>query len=567
MKPYALLLAFVFFSPAVLGQGTVIFSNAALGVRIPIYGEDGITLLAGSNYFAQLYFGQRGTPDNELVPVGNPTPFLTGAGAGYFQGGIIEIPGIPLDGIARFQVRVWANENGTITSYEMATRRASSNSFDSQPLGQTPERPPASLLGLASFKLGGSLPPNPIPAPDPCDCFFRLVTRDFEVSVQHTPDYLVWNLSGTGEKVLVHSWQITYLSPLLVAVYNSWLIYDPSGNYQWVVSDSSLEPGIWEVGNISADGRTAVGTRLLDNVRTGFIGHPKLDIELPLESAKAISGDGRFVFGEDKTNAWVRLELGTNQKTVINRLPAETIERVVAVSHDGDRALFSGQINGSGSHLLWSRIAGLQPVAIPNFVVMNMSPNGEVLVGQSLNDTGRHPAFWSAGTGVISFDGTGHITGSSFNGSTLIGYTRPPGSITDIPAIWNSAGQKYALTNVIRNIDTTKTNFLSLDAISYDGRTITGLLPGLVIRKLVWSAGIALDNEGPRVSAVRLPDGKLELRFNTRVGWKYRVSSTSDFMQWTPVENDLNGNDAMRIVTVSPNAAKAIFFKVDLLQP
>jgi len=46
----------------------------------PVYDADGITPLAGSNWYAQLWAGN--APDN-LAPIGVPIRFLEGAEAGY----------------------------------------------------------------------------------------------------------------------------------------------------------------------------------------------------------------------------------------------------------------------------------------------------------------------------------------------------------------------------------------------------------------------------------------------------------------------------------------------------
>ena len=76
-------------------QGTINFVNlnGGAGVNAPVFdGLNTTVRLAGANYQAGLYAGATST---SLTYIGNATPFLTGGGAGYFNGGTTTLAGIP----------------------------------------------------------------------------------------------------------------------------------------------------------------------------------------------------------------------------------------------------------------------------------------------------------------------------------------------------------------------------------------------------------------------------------------------------------------------------------------
>ena len=107
------------------GQGTVNFSND------PVYDapEFGGGLLAGTNFFAQVYFAAgTGAASSSLVPVGSPMPFRSGLNAGYVNFSNPFMSPIPGGGPATFQLRAWWSGDGVITSYETALTSADANS-------------------------------------------------------------------------------------------------------------------------------------------------------------------------------------------------------------------------------------------------------------------------------------------------------------------------------------------------------------------------------------------------------------------------------------------------------
>lgn len=103
------------------GGGVVTFQHYNPEVPRPIYDADGLTLLAGSNYVAQLYAGA--TP-LVLRPVGSLRPFQTGALAGFFANStstMVRLPDVPPGATAYVQTRAWDFTAGM--SYEDARAR------------------------------------------------------------------------------------------------------------------------------------------------------------------------------------------------------------------------------------------------------------------------------------------------------------------------------------------------------------------------------------------------------------------------------------------------------------
>jgi hypothetical protein len=136
-------------------QGTVNFANAGGGVNFPFFDIDGTTRLAGPEYMAQLFAGASA---DSLAPVGAPTTFLTGDGAGYFNGGVIAIPTVAPGATGFFQVCVWQTLGGTITSYTAAlaarVNTGQSTIFSTATGGVgSPPSPPSALVGLGAFQL------------------------------------------------------------------------------------------------------------------------------------------------------------------------------------------------------------------------------------------------------------------------------------------------------------------------------------------------------------------------------------------------------------------------------
>ena len=171
---------------SVLAQGTVNFNNRVGGVVVaPVYGPEpgnetlakhgntatgtpagstvyGGALLSGTSYTAELWGGPQGTPEASLS-VQARTVFRTGASAGY----VVAPASVALGGVApgtpaTLQVRVWDNQGGTISTWDMARGLGVASGvsllFDSPPLASSME-PTVNLTGLRSFNI--HLPSSP----------------------------------------------------------------------------------------------------------------------------------------------------------------------------------------------------------------------------------------------------------------------------------------------------------------------------------------------------------------------------------------------------------------------
>ncbi len=158
MRTFALSIAVGLVAVSAVGQGTVNFANVGVGLNAPYFFMDGVTRLAGPEFLAQLYVGSAAS-ESALTAVPGPAPFLTGTGAGYFNGGTRSLPGFAPGSRLFFQVRIWAAVGGNSYDEALATGRFSLKSTVFQigmnlgdPVGP-PQTPPATLLGLTSASL------------------------------------------------------------------------------------------------------------------------------------------------------------------------------------------------------------------------------------------------------------------------------------------------------------------------------------------------------------------------------------------------------------------------------
>lgn len=129
---------------------------ASDGVEIPVTDLDGVTLLSGDRFVAQLYTG---SSETELRPVGAPRPFLTGFYEGYWAPEILTLPHVAPGSAYVAQVRAWDATAGA--TYEEA--RALGGRFGRSALHAVPASDPdpglvTGLHGLAGFSLSAGLP-------------------------------------------------------------------------------------------------------------------------------------------------------------------------------------------------------------------------------------------------------------------------------------------------------------------------------------------------------------------------------------------------------------------------
>ena len=142
-------------SVAAWGQGTVNFCNLnpSAGLNAPMFGGDGVTKLSGPGFTAELVAGTSPSLMWEVAQTG----FLTGAGAGYFQGGVVTLPMIVPGETAFLQVRVFATSYGSFAAAQTVIKNDTwgmSSVFSVVTGGAgTPPSTPAALTGLTGFSL------------------------------------------------------------------------------------------------------------------------------------------------------------------------------------------------------------------------------------------------------------------------------------------------------------------------------------------------------------------------------------------------------------------------------
>jgi hypothetical protein len=124
----------------------------------------GFVPLAGPGYSAQLYARPGVTSEEASLVAESPvTSFLTGAAAGFLVPVTVISRAVPPDApVATVQLKVWDNEGGTASSWDVALTRGQSELFVISNIGGQ-NNPPPILQGLQSFSIRSI-----IPEPSPC---------------------------------------------------------------------------------------------------------------------------------------------------------------------------------------------------------------------------------------------------------------------------------------------------------------------------------------------------------------------------------------------------------------
>lgn len=154
-------IACVALSVGAFAQGTVLFNNTEARVGIPggapVFDVGGTVRLEGATFVAQLFAGPN--VDSLQAWGATPSPFRTGAGAGFWNPGAdaTRIIGTVAPGeVATIVVRAWEAAGGT--SFEDAkaagVKWGESTAFTVATGGVgSPPSLPANLVGLTSFSL------------------------------------------------------------------------------------------------------------------------------------------------------------------------------------------------------------------------------------------------------------------------------------------------------------------------------------------------------------------------------------------------------------------------------
>ena len=186
MKPVLISLWLLVLPHMAVGQGQVVFENRlpAFDLVAPVYGINplapsirmsgnattiggtvdytGVPLLSGNTYTASLWGARLEISDVAQFELLSTRPFRTSvAGAGFWSPppeGPVLVPFVSADDhFFNAQVRVWDNQNGTITSWAQALANPSVGGMGYSEVFTLPvvsrDAPAAYLQGLTSFNL------------------------------------------------------------------------------------------------------------------------------------------------------------------------------------------------------------------------------------------------------------------------------------------------------------------------------------------------------------------------------------------------------------------------------
>jgi len=142
------------------GQGTIDFKNLAVGLNNPVLMPDGVTKVAsGTGYTVELLAGATSGSLSSIATT-------TFAAPGIFLGGVKGLPGLAPASNPWFEVRVWDNKGGTVTSWNAASGTSDATlafgataawqlpagTLLGDPNASPPTTPPA-LLGMPALTL------------------------------------------------------------------------------------------------------------------------------------------------------------------------------------------------------------------------------------------------------------------------------------------------------------------------------------------------------------------------------------------------------------------------------
>jgi hypothetical protein len=155
MKSLALVLIFLLSPLAAQAQGTVQFRNfeAATGLNAPVFRNlsslQSSIPVSGTNFMAELLAGPSVTNMQSIAV----TPFLSGAQAGYFDGGVQSIPGVPSGSNAYVAVHVWAARTGSFATAQALDAGATWGLSSTFNITTATSNAPAALSPLRAFWL------------------------------------------------------------------------------------------------------------------------------------------------------------------------------------------------------------------------------------------------------------------------------------------------------------------------------------------------------------------------------------------------------------------------------
>lgn len=217
--------------------GTVLFSNLTGSVNAPVFNEDGVTPLVGTDYLVQMFAGPVG---GDLTPVGPALPFFGGSDLpGYwiqFPNIIRNIPTVAPGQPAVVQARAWETAAGP--ELHLAMANGSLVGFSNPVTVNTggagaPPSLPAALTGLQSFQLSDASIPTIVDQPVGA---VRLAGMEVSMGV-----------GAIGDEPLSYQWQYSpdgaTFAPIAGATAASLTLTDlevgDSGSYRVEVSNNA----------------------------------------------------------------------------------------------------------------------------------------------------------------------------------------------------------------------------------------------------------------------------------------------------------------------------------------
>jgi hypothetical protein len=198
--------------PPAFAQGTILFANLkGLDARVTDCNQ---VPLSGSQFMAGLFAG----PSADSLAFVGAVPFFSGTYSGYFSGGSISIPGVPVGSTAMVQVAVW-NTSAGATFFDALAAGAAGASPVLSIVTTYPPAPPAALVGLIPSDYWPGFCPYAPPVPPPRLFVDRTETNTLVCSwpfsaelfaVQESFDLTNWNtlvrlpsFEGTRNRIII----------------------------------------------------------------------------------------------------------------------------------------------------------------------------------------------------------------------------------------------------------------------------------------------------------------------------------------------------------------------------
>jgi probable HAF family extracellular repeat protein len=214
--------------------------------------------------------------------------------------------------------------------------------------------------------------------------------------------------------------------------------------------------------DVSADGSVVVGARqgqfsfILRGFRwtaaSGLVDLPLFDAQVPINDARAISADGRWIGGNNAARAylWQDASLDTNLGWYGPPPTVSAGATVHGLSADGTVAVGDSFTDQTGQHAFrWTReeggitSLGFLGGNVLSALANDVSADGSVVVGHSNSPVGEQAFIWTAqdgmrGLGVLPGDTSSSAVAIAADGATVVGSSY--GLNRQRAFIWTAAG-------------------------------------------------------------------------------------------------------------------------------